>query len=128
MDRLIVPSEAIPRKVHAEGRAGARFAIIPNGIDLSRFASPVRPCALRREYRIPSAAPLLGVVARLEPEKGHRYLIEAMPAILRAVPDTWLADRRRGLGGRCAPRQAAASALGSRVAWSSPGGARTSRR
>jgi len=35
-------------------------------------------------------APLLGVVARLEPEKGHRYLIEAMPAILRGAPDAWL--------------------------------------
>jgi glycosyltransferase involved in cell wall biosynthesis len=34
---------------------------------------------------------LLGVVARLEPEKGHRHLIDAMPAILRAVPETWLA-------------------------------------
>jgi glycosyltransferase involved in cell wall biosynthesis len=33
----------------------------------------------------------LGVVARLEPEKGHRHLIEAMPAILAGAPDTWLA-------------------------------------
>ncbi len=31
------------------------------------------------------------MVARLEPEKGQRHLIDAMPAILRAVPETWLA-------------------------------------
>ena len=114
MDRLIVPSEAIARKVQAEGRKAARFAIIPNGIDLSRFSGPVRPCALRGEYRIPPAAPLLGVVARLEPEKGHRYLIDAMPAILRAVPETWLAII--GEGSEADALQAQATALGSRVA------------
>jgi len=31
------------------------------------------------------------VVARLEPEKGHRNLVAAMPAILRSAPDAWLA-------------------------------------
>ena len=91
MDRLIVPSESIRHKVEAEGRAGARFAVIPNGIDLSRFASPAPPCALRRELGIPPDAPLIGVVARLEPEKGHRFLVEAMPSVLRAVPDARLA-------------------------------------
>jgi glycosyltransferase involved in cell wall biosynthesis len=91
MDRLIVPSESIQRKVVAEGRVGARFAVIPNGVDLSRFASPAPACALRREFGIPASAGLLGVVARLEPEKGHRHLIEAMPAILAGAPDTWLA-------------------------------------
>ena len=45
----------------------------------------------REEFGIPRAAPLLGVVARLEAEKGHRHLIDAMPAILEAAPDTWLA-------------------------------------
>lgn len=90
MDRLIVPSAAIERKVRAEGRGGARFSIIPNGVDLSRFATPTR-CAFRREFRIPPGAPLVGVVARLEAEKGHRYLVEAWPAVLAAVPDAWLA-------------------------------------
>jgi glycosyltransferase involved in cell wall biosynthesis len=91
MDRLIVPSDSIRRKVANEGRAGARFAVIPNGVDLSRFSTPAPACTLRREFGIPADAHLLGIVARLEPEKGHRYLIEAMPAILASVPDTWLA-------------------------------------
>lgn len=90
MDRLIVPSASILAKVRAEGRGAASFSVIPNGVDLARFDLPVTACALRREYGIPGGAPLLGVVARLEPEKGHRYLIEAMPAILRGAPETWL--------------------------------------
>ena len=90
MDRLVVPSESIAHKVRCEGRSAARFAVIPNGVDLSRFASPVSPCGLRAEFGIPRDAPLLGVVARLEAEKGHRHLLEAMPAVLRSSPDAWL--------------------------------------
>jgi glycosyltransferase involved in cell wall biosynthesis len=90
MDRLIVPSASILAKVRAEGRGAASFSVIPNGVDLARFDLPLTACALRREFGIPRGAPLLGVVARLEPEKGHRYLIEAMPAILRGAPETWL--------------------------------------
>lgn len=90
MDRLIVPSSSIAAKVRAEGRGGASFSVIPNGVDLARFDLPVAACALRDEFSIPHSAPLLGVVARLEPEKGHRYLVEGMPAILRGAPETWL--------------------------------------
>jgi glycosyltransferase involved in cell wall biosynthesis len=91
MDRLIVPSASIEAKVRAEGREGARFAVIPNGVDLSRFAVPAPPSALRAQHGLCEEALLIGVVARLEPEKGHRYLVEAMPAIVRASPHVWLA-------------------------------------
>ena len=33
---------------------------------------------------------IVGVVARLEPEKGHPTLLEAWPGVLRAVPDAYL--------------------------------------
>jgi glycosyltransferase involved in cell wall biosynthesis len=91
IDRLIVPSDAIAHKVRAEGRGDAEFAVIPNGVDLSRFTVDAPRCTLRREYGIPRDALLLGVVARLEPEKGHRTLVAAMPAVLAGAPDAWLA-------------------------------------
>ena len=91
MDRLIVPSESIAAKVRAEGRGGARFAVIPNGVDLARFALPEPPCTLRDEYAIPCDHVLVGVVARLEPEKGHTHLIAAMPEIVARAPRSWLA-------------------------------------
>ena len=33
---------------------------------------------------------IVGVVARLEPEKGHPTLLEAWPLVLRACPDAYL--------------------------------------
>jgi glycosyltransferase involved in cell wall biosynthesis len=33
---------------------------------------------------------IVGVVARLEPEKGHPTLLEAWPGVVRAVPDAYL--------------------------------------
>jgi len=91
MDRLIVPSAAICDKVTAEGRGGARFAVIPSGVDLSRFATPPPRCGFREEFGVPREAPLIGTVARLEPEKGHAYLLQAWPMVAEAVPDAWLA-------------------------------------
>lgn len=114
MDRLIVPSHSIQHKVSAEGRDGARFAVIPNGVDLSRFASPLPSCTMRDELGIPRDAHLLGVVARLEPEKGHRHLIEAMPAILAASPDAWLAII--GEGSQADALKAQAASLGDAAA------------
>jgi len=93
IDRLIAPSGAVAAKVRAEGRGAAEITVVPNGVDLDRF-SPHRSSQEMAEVRaslgIPPGAFLIGVVARLEPEKGHRYLLEALPPILDAVPDAWL--------------------------------------
>ena len=109
MDRLIVPSASILAKVRAEGRGGAAFSVVPNGVDLARFATPAPRCLLRREAGVPSSAVLVGVVARLEPEKGHAYLVAAWPDVVAAAPDTWLAIV--GEGSQCEALRAQAAAL-----------------
>jgi len=114
MDRLIVPSASIEHKVRCEGREGSRFAVIPSGVDLSRFATPMPRCGVRDEFGIPRSAPLVGVVARLEPEKGHRFMVEAMPAILDAAPDAWLLVV--GEGSEAGSLRERARALGASVA------------
>ncbi len=108
MDHLLIPSDAIAEKVRGEGRV-APFTIVPNGVDLDRFALPAPPCGLRDEYGIPCTDVLLGVVARLEAEKGHEHLVAAMPAIVERAPRTWLAIV--GEGSLCASLKAQVSAL-----------------
>src|SRR4029077_18064301 len=47
-------------------------------------------CTLHGEYGIPDGAPIVGVVARLEPAKGHPTLLEAWPAVRAAAPNAHL--------------------------------------
>jgi glycosyltransferase involved in cell wall biosynthesis len=66
-----------------------RVRVIWNGAPLDEFA-PV-PCAtamsLRRELGVPESAPLVGIVGRVNAQKGHRFLIEAAPRVLARLPE-----------------------------------------
>jgi glycosyltransferase involved in cell wall biosynthesis len=90
MDQLIAVSTAIERKIVDEGRSGAPVRLIYNGVDLQRYDHQEPCCTLRDEYGMEAGSQIVGVVARLEPEKGHPTLLDAWPAVLRAVPNAYL--------------------------------------
>ena len=90
MDQLIAVSRAIERKLLDEGRDTAPVTLIYNGVDLDRYDHQEACCTLPDEYGMEPGSQIVGVVARLEPEKGHPTLLEAWPTVLRAVPDTYL--------------------------------------
>jgi glycosyltransferase involved in cell wall biosynthesis len=86
MDRLIAVSRAIVTKLIAEGRTTAPVDLIYNGVDLERYEYTEACCTLPEEYGLAEGSPLVGVIARLEPEKGHPTLLEAWPRVLARVP------------------------------------------
>ena len=90
MDRLIVVSRAIDHKIREEGRAVVPISLIYNGVDLQRYNHQQPCCTLHEEYLLPADAQIVGVVARLEAEKGHRTLLEAWPLVLAEVPSARL--------------------------------------
>lgn len=90
MDRLIAVSRAIIAKLQTEGRTQVPVELIYNGVDLERYAYQEACCTLPEEYGFGEGSPLVGVVARLEPEKGHSTLLDAWPLVLQAVPDARL--------------------------------------
>jgi glycosyltransferase involved in cell wall biosynthesis len=90
MDRLIAVSRSIVAKLLDEGRTGAPVELIYNGVDLQRYEYTEACCTLPEEYGFPEGSPLVGVVARLEPEKGHATLLEAWPLVLEGVPEARL--------------------------------------
>ena len=90
IDHLIVVSNAIDRKVVAEGRTDAPRSLIYNGIDLVRYDHQEPCCTLRDEYGMEPTSPIVGVVGRLELEKGHPTLLEAWPLVLEACPSAYL--------------------------------------
>jgi glycosyltransferase involved in cell wall biosynthesis len=90
MDRLIAVSRSIERKLHQEGRDMIPVDLIYNGVDLQRYDHQEPCCTLPDEYGMEPGSKVVGVVARLEPEKGHPTLFDAWPIVLRAVPDSYL--------------------------------------
>jgi glycosyltransferase involved in cell wall biosynthesis len=116
MDHLIAVSKAILEKIDAEGRnVGVPISLIYNGVDLDRYA-PQEPCStLRDEYGMEPGSMVVGVVARLEPEKGHPTLLEAWPQVLRAVPDAYLLVVGEGSQREALEEQARALRIAHRV-------------
>ena len=90
MDRLIAVSKAIEHKLVDEQRCAAPVTLVYNGVDLDRYDNQEACCTLPEEYGMEPGSQIVGVVARLEPEKGHPTLLEAWPKVLRAVPDAYL--------------------------------------
>jgi glycosyltransferase involved in cell wall biosynthesis len=88
VDRYIAVSEANRRYlIEEKGLPAEKIVVIHNGSDLGRFDPSARPPAgLRSSLGLDKDDPVLLVLARLEPQKGHGVLLDAMPAILREFP------------------------------------------
>ena len=79
-----------------DGRISARLFckhahLIPNAIDLSRFAqvdrSTVRKEQARNRLGLPASARVIGIVGRLDPQKGHTYFIQAAQYLAQKISD-----------------------------------------
>jgi len=61
----------------------AKFTTIHSGIDLSRFGDvKIDVVSKKKELGIPSNSTVITTIARLTPEKGHKYLIEAAKEVI----------------------------------------------
>ena len=90
MDRLIAVSRSIVGQDPRRRALGPPVQMIYNGVDLERYDHQEACCTLPEEYGFEPGSPMVGVVARLEPEKGHPTLLEAWPLVLERVPEARL--------------------------------------
>ena len=88
VDYYIAVSEANARYLVDEKRLPSRkVVVIHNGIDLGRF-NPRHgaPMGMASGLGFADGDPILVVLARLEPQKGHRNLLEALSIVLGEFP------------------------------------------
>lgn len=91
VDRVIAVSEAARAfLISGKGYPADKIVVVPNGRDLSTFRPGVGRDALRKELGLDRTVPIVGVVGRLEAQKGHAYLFEAWPSIVGEFPDARL--------------------------------------
>ena len=88
VDYYIAVSKANRDYLIAEKRLPAcKVALIANGCDLDAFNSPAAYVIRKEDQGFQRNDRLLAVIARLEPQKGHRVLLEALPGAIRDIPN-----------------------------------------
>ncbi|MEM9752527.1 MAG: glycosyltransferase family 4 protein [Planctomycetota bacterium] len=88
-DHLIAITDAMV-KAFLEEKIALRdkFTVIPSGVDLSRFDIAATPESAKQRLGLDPNRTAIGLVARLDPLKGHRDLIAA----LSMLDDSWPGD------------------------------------
>ena len=88
---LVIFNSRAGRRTHlAAGIRGRRSKVLPNGFDLDRFKPDESARAAVRARLGLADEVVFGCVARLDPLKGHRVLLEAFAKACRAMPDARL--------------------------------------
>lgn len=65
-----------------------KFTVIPSGIDMGRFdPAVIDPARARRLLGLNPGAPVVGIVARFDPLKGHDDLLDILPRLVEPFPD-----------------------------------------
>jgi glycosyltransferase involved in cell wall biosynthesis len=94
---MVVVSQDLKRFVCDKvGVPAKRVTVIYNGVAPVQTVTDEEAQTCKAELGISDCYPLLGVVGSLYPVKGHRFLLEAMPDILRRFPNTGLLVIGRG--------------------------------
>jgi glycosyltransferase involved in cell wall biosynthesis len=89
MDGFIAASHAIKDILVADGIPSGRIEVVHDGIDVEKIQH--RPeVDLHAEYWLPHGVPVIVNVGALVGHKGQKYLVDAMPIVLREVPDAHL--------------------------------------
>ncbi len=87
VDRLICVSQEAAQSFVAAGIPPEKLQVIHSGIVPNRAEADVAGvCA---EFGLPATAKIVLTVARMTEQKGHRYFLDAIPAIAAQVPDAY---------------------------------------
>lgn len=88
-NRVLVNSSSIRDWLIEQGLKGERISVIRNGIDLSRYPLNPPPNGVRKELGIPESAPIILLMARINPKKGIDDFIKAAALVLEQHPDAY---------------------------------------
>ena len=89
VDLFIAASRAIRDILEHDGISPDQIVVVHDGIDVAKIGR-LPALDLHAELWLPHKVPVLVNVGALVPHKGQKHLIEAMPLVLREVPDAHL--------------------------------------
>jgi glycosyltransferase involved in cell wall biosynthesis len=84
---LITVSPTLRRDVMERLRVfPSRVSVIAGAVDSERFHPAISGDRIRREFGLSPTTPLVGIVARIAPSRGHLTLLEAFAQVHQAMP------------------------------------------
>jgi glycosyltransferase involved in cell wall biosynthesis len=87
-DRVLVGSSQVWQDVRRyDGVPASRLVLMPYGIPLEGLNPRLSRAEARQRLGLPANGLVIGAVGRLEEQKGHAYLLAALPELRRAIPD-----------------------------------------
>jgi glycosyltransferase involved in cell wall biosynthesis len=91
-DKIIAVSDEIrEEKIERQHVSPDKVVTILNGADSNIFSPELGDeNYIYEKFNISKGASTIGIVARLEPHKGHVYLLKAMPMVIDKVPEARL--------------------------------------
>jgi glycosyltransferase involved in cell wall biosynthesis len=87
-NRVVTISNGIRLVLQSEGFPKEKITLIHSAVDLNRYSGHCEKDWFLKEFGLNSANKVIGTVAQLIPRKGHRYIVEAVPEILKQFPET----------------------------------------
>jgi glycosyltransferase involved in cell wall biosynthesis len=96
---VIVCCSEAARLIHEKaGYDRDKFMVIPNGFDVHRFKPDAHArLDVRHELGVPVDAPVIGLIARFDPQKDHRLFCEAAGKLHARRPDVHYLLAGRGI-------------------------------
>lgn len=86
-DRVVAISEGIQKVLLDEGLPPEKVVCVHSAVDATPYLRPCERDWFRQAFRLKAGQRAIGVVAQLIARKGHRFVLDAMPAILAKHPD-----------------------------------------
>lgn len=94
-DAVICNSNAVARRFECKGKMPAKVSVIHNGVDLGAFNPSIGGEETRKRFNIGSEDIVIGMVARLNANKGHETFFRAAQLLACKMPD--MAEKMRFL-------------------------------
>lgn len=89
-DRVVCISRGIEQVLRDEGVPASKLRHVSSAIKVADYQQPCGRAEFLTEFGLPDNAIVGAVIAQLIRRKGHRYLIQALPEVLKAQPNLHL--------------------------------------
>jgi glycosyltransferase involved in cell wall biosynthesis len=86
-DKVVAVSKKIVSRMKLAGIDSKKICLIENGVNLERFRNNISPGLIKDSLRIKKKTLIVGTVGALTEEKGHIYLLKAIPKVIQGFPE-----------------------------------------